>query len=165
VAAATSGGVYLNNPFLQYEKIVELAEFTLRSLRMAEPSTDELLQLAWAAREQAYVPYSGFAVGAALLSSDGRVFTGCNVENISFGLTNCAERVAIGTAIAAGVKEFTVVAVVSDSGEPVVPCGACRQVLAEFAPHLRVISATKSGGRREWQLDQLLPQARQGILG
>jgi cytidine deaminase len=126
---------------------------------------DELLQQAWRVREQAYVPYSRFAVGAALLSRDGQVFTGCNVENISYRLTNCAEQVAIGTAVASGVKEFTVVAVVSESDEPVVPCGACRQVLAEFSPALRVISETRSGRRAEWRLDELLPQARQGIRG
>jgi cytidine deaminase len=123
-----------------------------------------LLEAAWEARERAYVPYSAFAVGAALEALDGRVFTGCNVENISFGLTNCAERVAIGSAIAAGAREFSLLAVVSDSEVPVVPCGACRQVLAEFAPDLRIISATKAGATREWNLAQLLPSPRDGIL-
>ncbi len=124
----------------------------------------ELVEMAWAAREKAYVPYSGFAVGAALASPDGQVFAGCNVENISFGLTNCAERVAIGTALAAGVREFSSLAVVADSEEPVVPCGACRQVLAEFAPSLEIISSTKAGKIAEWNLTTLLPSPRQGIL-
>jgi cytidine deaminase len=127
-------------------------------------TVEELVATAWAAREKAYVPYSGFAVGAALASPDGQVFSGCNVENISFGLTNCAERVAIGTALAAGVREFSSVAVVADSEEPVVPCGACRQVLAEFAPSLEIISSTKSGRTEKWNLATLLPSPRQGIL-
>ncbi len=124
----------------------------------------DLISKAWEARGKAYAPYSSFAVGAALRAGDGRVFTGCNVENVSFGLTNCAERVAIGSAIAAGAREFSLLAVVSDSDVPVVPCGACRQVLAEFAPDLEIISATKAGATREWNLAQLLPSPREGIL-
>ncbi|MBA2433114.1 MAG: cytidine deaminase [Chthoniobacterales bacterium] len=124
----------------------------------------DLISKAWEARGKAYAPYSSFAVGAALRAGDGRVFTGCNVENVSFGLTNCAERVAIGSAIAAGAREFSLLAVVSDSDVPVVPCGACRQVLAEFAPSLEIISATKAGATREWNLAQLLPSPREGIL-
>ncbi len=122
------------------------------------------MAMAWAAREKAYAPYSGFSVGAALLAVDGRVFTGCNVENISFGLTNCAERVALGSAIAAGAREFELLVVVSESAVPVVPCGACRQVLAEFAPDLQVVSAMRVGDSAEWKLAALLPSPRQGIL-
>lgn len=88
---------------------------------------------------QAYAPYSKFPVGAALLAADGRVFTGCNVENASFGLTMCAERVAIGKAISEGVRHFTAVAIVAEKLKPCPPCGACRQVLAEFGPHLLVL--------------------------
>ncbi|MBC7979578.1 MAG: cytidine deaminase [Armatimonadetes bacterium] len=123
---------------------------------------DRLLQAAWLAREAAYAPYSNFTVGAALLASDGRVFVGCNVENISYGLTNCAERVAIGAAIAAGAREFLGIAVVADTDVPISPCGACRQVLAEFAVP-RVQMACR-GEMVEFRLDDLLPRASTGIL-
>ncbi len=126
---------------------------------------DTLIQAARNARIHAYAPYSKFAVGAALISEDGAVFTGCNVENISFGLTVCAERACISKAIEDGKRKFIAIAVVSDSKEPVVPCGACRQVLAEFSPELRVISCTTNGEVAEFALDTLLPSARQGILG
>ena len=125
----------------------------------------ELISAAQAAREKAYAPYSGFKVGAALLTEDGRVFTGSNVENVSFGLTMCAERVAVGTAVQAGAMTFRAIVVVSDSTEPVVPCGACRQVLAEFAPDLEIVSATVNGKATGFNLATLLPVPRQGILG
>jgi cytidine deaminase len=127
-------------------------------------SEESVINAAREVRLAAYAPYSHFAVGAALLSPGGRLFTGCNIENISFGLTICAERVALGTAIAAGVTEFSLLAIVSDSGEPVVPCGACRQVLAEFAPNLRVVSSNLGGLTAEFGLDVLLPRPTQGIL-
>lgn len=123
---------------------------------------DELVKAAWQAREAAYAPYSNFAVGAALLAKDGRIFLGCNVENISYGLTNCAERVAIGSAVAAGVREFLGVAVVADTGVPISPCGACRQVLAEFGVP-RVMLANRNE-RIEFSLAELLPRASSGIL-
>lgn len=123
---------------------------------------DELVKAAWQAREAAYAPYSNFAVGAALLAKDGRIFLGCNVENISYGLTNCAERVAIGAAVAAGVREFLGVAVVADTGVPISPCGACRQVLAEFGVP-RVMLANRNE-RIEFSLAELLPRASSGIL-
>lgn len=123
---------------------------------------DQLVQAAWQAREAAYAPYSNFAVGAALLAVDGRIFLGCNVENISYGLTNCAERVAVGAAIAAGAREFVAVAVVADTGVPISPCGACRQVLAEFGVP-RIMLANR-GERLEFGLDELLPRATSGIL-
>ncbi len=116
------------------------------------------------ARELAYAPYSKFKVGAALVASDGRVFEGCNVENLSFGLTMCAERVAIGRAIAEGVREFSAIAIVADTKEPVSPCGACRQVLAEFAPDLKIILSTLEGKTEEWRLSALFPRAATGIL-
>ena len=123
---------------------------------------DELVKAAWQARETAYAPYSNFAVGAALLAKDGRIFLGCNVENISYGLTNCAERVAIGAAVAAGVREFLGVAVVADTGVPISPCGACRQVLAEFGVP-RVMLANRKE-QIEFSLAELLPRASSGIL-
>jgi len=125
----------------------------------------ELLGISNRVRSEAYAPYSRFAVGAALLASDGQVFTGCNVENISFGLTMCAERVAVGSAVASGSKQFELLAIVSDSAEPVVPCGACRQVLAEFAPDLRIVVSNLAGETAEFRLTELLPSPRQGILG
>ena len=123
---------------------------------------DRLVEAAWQAREMAYAPYSKFAVGAALLARDGRIFAGCNVENISYSLTNCAERVAIGAAVASGVRDFLAVAVVADTGVPISPCGACRQVLAEFRVP-RVMLANRNE-RLEFTLEQLLPRASSGIL-
>lgn len=123
------------------------------------------IQAAREVREHAYAPYSNFKVGAALVAEDGQVFTGCNVENLSFGLTMCAERVAIGKAIAAGVRRFTAVAVVADTEKPVSPCGACRQVLAEFAPDLKIILSTLDGKVEEFSLSELFPRAATGILG
>jgi cytidine deaminase len=96
------------------------------------------------------------------LAEDGRIFLGCNVENISYGLTNCAERVAIGAAVAAGVRRFSAVAVVAETKLPISPCGACRQVLAEFRVP-RVILANREG-RLEFRLEELLPRASSGIL-
>lgn len=126
--------------------------------------TPDLLELAIHVRTHAHAPYSNFAVGAALECSDGSVFTGCNVENISFGLTMCAERVAIGNAIAAGKKDFRCIAIVADTDLPVSPCGACRQVMAEFSPNLRIVLSTLKGNSSEFTLDQLLPRASTGIL-
>lgn len=123
---------------------------------------DSLIKAAWETREKAYAPYSKFHVGAALLAEDGRVFTGCNVENLSYGLTNCAERVAIGAAVAAGVRRFRAVAVVADTSAPISPCGACRQVLAEFGVP-RVLLANRAE-QIEFTLEELLPRAATGIL-
>lgn len=117
------------------------------------------------ARSAAHAPYSHFSVGAGLLAESGKVYSGCNVENISFGLTMCAERVAVGSAIADGCRDFVFLALVSDSQEPAVPCGACRQVLAEFNPNLRIVSQNLKGETAEFCLSQLLPAPSQGILG
>jgi cytidine deaminase len=125
---------------------------------------DELVSMAWDARTRAYVPYSGFGVGAALLCANGRIFTGCNVENLSFGLTICAERAAVTAAITAGERLFTRIAIVADSREPISPCGACRQVLAEFAPTLAICSTNLQGEIFISDLGQLLPRAATGIL-
>lgn len=118
--------------------------------------TDEtLLELAIQARKRSYSPYSNYAVGAALLCSDGRIFQGCNIENASFGLTNCAERTAIFKAISEGAQEFVAIAIAAEGSAPW-PCGACRQVLNEFAPDIRVL-VTWDGHVEEEPLSKLLP--------
>jgi cytidine deaminase len=120
---------------------------------------EALLEAAIAARLQAYAPYSGFFVGAAVLAG-GRVFSGCNVENAAYGLTNCAERTAILKAVSEGVRKIEAMAVVADSPGPVSPCGACRQVIAEFATgDVPVYTANLSGMRRTWTVKELLPGA------
>ncbi|MEN3010811.1 MAG: cytidine deaminase [Candidatus Bipolaricaulaceae bacterium] len=117
----------------------------------------ELVRKAVEARAHAYAPYSRFAVGAALLAKDGRIFTGCNVENASYGLTVCAERVALFKAVSEGVREFLAIAVACGE-EACAPCGACRQVLYEFAPDLFVIMADGEGKTwRAARLAELLP--------
>jgi cytidine deaminase len=121
-----------------------------------------LLEVAWEARERAHAPYSKFHVGAALLAADGRIFPGCNVENLSYGLTNCAERVAIGSAISAGARQFLAIAVVADTRVPISPCGACRQVMVEFGVP-RVMLANRTD-REEFLMEELLPRASAGIL-
>ncbi|WP_078552783.1 cytidine deaminase [Bacillus alkalicellulosilyticus] len=121
---------------------------------------DILLEEAKKARKRAYVPYSKFKVGAALLTKDGDVFHGCNIENASYGLTNCAERTAIFKAISEGENEFQAIAVIADSPRPVPPCGACRQVLVEFCPPtMKVILSNLEGIRKEITVSELLPGA------
>ncbi|MBE2204461.1 MAG: cytidine deaminase [Chthoniobacterales bacterium] len=123
-----------------------------------------LIRAAREVRENAYAPYSGFSVGAALLCEDGSVFSGCNVENLSFGLTQCAERVALGSAVAAGNRKIRCLAIIADSEEVLSPCGACRQVLAEFDPALTILAANLHGKVEEFSLGVLLPRAAKGIL-
>jgi cytidine deaminase len=117
-----------------------------------------LLSRAVEARRGAYAPYSGFAVGAALADADGTIWTGANVENASYGLSMCAERTAIFHAVAGGARSFTAIAVAGPDGVRTLPCGACRQVLSEFAPALRVIY-DDGGSLREVPLSALLPDA------
>jgi homotetrameric cytidine deaminase len=124
----------------------------------------DLIRSALDARLRAYAPYSKFAVGAAVQCKSGAVFAGSNIENISYGLTICAERVGIGTAVAAGEREFVAIAVVADTIEPIVPCGACRQFLAEFSPDLIIVSATVEGDCKVENLSHLLPKPKRGIL-
>jgi cytidine deaminase len=129
---------------------------------MNDTERHELIQSALDAQKRAFCPYSNFPVGAALRTASGRIYQGVNVENASFGLTICAERVAAGTAIANGEREFTAIAVVSRGG--VSPCGACRQFLAEFAPNLAIVmvdSLNPNEGHHA-TLDRLLPSRFEG---
>lgn len=126
---------------------------------ISDQDREALVAAAGEARERAYAPYSGFQVGAALLSDDGSRFTGANVENASYGLSMCAERTAVFHAVAEGVRRLRAVAVVASNKEPTWPCGACRQVLYEFGPDLVVISEGKGGRREERSLADLLPEA------
>lgn len=119
-----------------------------------------LLEASKTAREKAYVPYSKFPVGAALLTKDGEVFLGCNIENASFGLTNCAERTAIFKAVSEGKKEFVAIAISGDTEGPISPCGACRQVLAEFCDKdMPVYLTNLKGNVLETTVAELLPGA------
>lgn len=117
-----------------------------------------LINAALQARVMAYVPYSHFPVGAAVLGESGRIYNGCNVENASYGLTNCAERTAIFSAVAAGEQSLTALAVVADTQQPTAPCGACRQVIAEF--HIdTIIMSNLKGDTLTVTLQELLPYA------
>ena len=118
---------------------------------------DTLVSAATEAREKAFAPYSGFRVGAALLAEDGTVVSGCNVESASYGLTICAERVALVKGISDGHRRFTRVAVVADTDRLTPPCGACRQLLWEFAPDATVILANLKGATAEFAMRDLLP--------
>ena len=119
-----------------------------------------LVKEALAAREMAYIPYSGFAVGAALLTKEGKIYTGCNIENASYPLTNCAERTAIFKAVSEGDKDFQTIIVTADTEGPVSPCGACRQVLVEFCePEMPVVLTNKKGDIKETTVSELLPGA------
>jgi len=122
------------------------------------PSTKDLIASAKMAQKAAYAPYSKFKVGAALLGKSGRIFTGCNVENASYGLACCAERNAVFKALSEGEREFRAIAIVSDSPKPTAPCGACRQVLNEFAPDISVIMPGKKRTIKT-TLKKLLPFA------
>ncbi len=122
---------------------------------MIETHENELIAAAANARAHSYAPYSRYAVGAAVLTSSGRIFTGCNVENASFGATVCAERVALWKAVSEGEREFVAIAVVTVNGGS--PCGLCRQVMAEFAPRALVIVADQAGRRRMMTVEELLP--------
>ena len=120
-----------------------------------------VLEAALAVRDQAYAPYSRFAVGAAVQAKSGVIYSGCNVENASYGVTMCAERIALFQAIAAGEREFSLLAVVADTPQPVAPCGACRQVMAEFGVDI-IVLANLAGDVSVYRLEELLPAAFRG---
>ncbi len=119
----------------------------------------EILNMAKEASEKAYAPYSRFAVGAALECANGKVFTGCNIENAALGSTICAERVAIGKAVSEGERNFVRIAIYGEGKEYCMPCGTCRQVLAEFAKDMEVLCARATGGYVSYRLKELLPHA------
>ncbi len=139
------------------EQMRAMEEKALNAAGVARVTDEELIALAHEAMKNAYTPYSKFNVGACLLAKDGRTFTGCNIENASYGGTNCAERTALFKAISEGAREFTTIAIATEKALAW-PCGICRQVLNEFAPDLRII--TVCGDQRgEMTLPQLLPEA------
>lgn len=124
---------------------------------VSERALADLMQAAREAMSRAYAPYSGFPVGAAVLADNGVTHVGVNVENVSYPLAVCAERTAVGTAVATGARRLLAVAVASQGEPPATPCGACRQVLAEFNPSLVVLVGGPSGPWAHYTLDQLLP--------
>ena len=119
---------------------------------------DKLIEAARGARKNAYARFSGFEVGAALLAADGKIVTGCNVENSSFGLTMCAERTAVFKAVSEGYRDFLAIAIYSQSVQPARPCGACRQVLYEFNPDLEIACANTMGVIDKFRLSELFPE-------
>lgn len=121
------------------------------------PDFDRLVSAARAAREHAVAPYSGFRVGAALATRDGRIFSGCNVENASYGLTVCAERVALLKALSEGAREFAAIAVVADTASPTPPCGPCRQLLWEYCGDIPVTLANLDAVTAHHTMRELLP--------
>lgn len=123
-------------------------------------NTELLIKEANEAQKHAYVPYSNFPVGAALLTKDGKVYHGCNIENAAYGVTNCAERTALFKAISEGEKDFVMLAVIADTDRPVPPCGACRQVIAELCPkNMKVVLTNRNREIKEITVAELLPFA------
>ena len=118
----------------------------------------DLLKIAKNAQKNAYAPYSKFKVGAALLCKSGKIYTGCNIENISFGLTVCAERVALFKAVSEGVKDIKIMVLTCSSGERIVPCGACLQAFAEFAPNIDIVSINRKGNVEKKKLKTFLKE-------
>ncbi len=118
---------------------------------------DPLIEAAWAARRQARPDFSGFPVGAALEDSQGRIFGGCNIENVSYGLTICAERVAIFKALSEGGRQFRRIVVVTEAARVTPPCGACRQIIWEFCGDIPVTAMNRAGESKTWRMPELLP--------
>ncbi|MEK4923500.1 cytidine deaminase [Cytobacillus sp. FSL R5-0569] len=130
------------------------------SERKKQLNIDKLIEEAKIARDRAYVPYSKFKVGAALLAVDGTVFHGCNIENAAYSMCNCAERTALFKAYSDGVTEFKMLAVVADTDRPVSPCGACRQVISELcSKEMPVVLTNLNGDTQQLTVEQLLPGA------
>lgn len=119
----------------------------------------ELIKISKTAQQFAYAPYSEFKVGAALLCNDGSVFTGCNIENATYGATNCAERTAVFKAVSEGKRDFDAIAITSSGGRLTFPCGICRQVLAEFSPDIKIILEDENGDIHTFTLPELLPHS------
>ena len=141
-------------------KIKERISHPLRERKKDLVNIEQLIEEAKAAREMAYTPYSKFKVGAALLTKDGTVYKGCNIENAAYSMCNCAERTAIFKAYSEGDKEYTAIAVVADTVRPVPPCGACRQVIAELCPKdMKVVLTNLQGDVSELTVSELLPGA------
>lgn len=128
---------------------------------MKNRSTNEasLREAALRALDNAYAPYSSFRVGAALRTRGGEIVIGCNMENSAYGLAICAETLAVASAVSQGLTDFEEIAIATEDSEPTPPCGACRQVLNEFAPHIKVSSYTRDGKEAVWTLEELLPHA------
>ena len=125
---------------------------------MSDEELGVLRRAAFAALDNAYAPYSGFRVGAALLGDGDKVFAGCNVESAAYSSGICAERGAVAAAVAGGSRSFRGLVVATEAGEPTPPCGMCRQVLVEFSPGLEVVSVTRSGREARWSMRDLLPR-------
>jgi cytidine deaminase len=130
-----------------------------RTMSLSSRQRRRLVAAARQSAQAAYAPYSKFRVGAAVLTAAGRIFTGCNVENVSYGLACCAERTAVFKAVAGGARKITAVAVYTPTPKPTLPCGACRQVIHEFGPKAVILCACRSREPIETTLDQLLPGA------
>ncbi|MBE6112717.1 MAG: cytidine deaminase [Peptococcaceae bacterium] len=126
-----------------------------------EDNWDALIEAAWKAREMAYAPYSGFQVGAAVQTASGSIYGGCNIENVSYGLTNCAERTAMFQAVANGERQLQRIVVCADTPEPVSPCGACRQVMQELGPQMEVLLINREGRQIHTTVAELLPYSFQ----
>lgn len=121
------------------------------------PNWSQLIEAAWQARENAFAPYSGFRVGAAVESANGKIYGGCNIENVSYGLTNCAERTAMFQAVANGERELVRMVVCADTPEPITPCGACRQVMVELGSQMEVLLINKAGKQILTSVEKLMP--------
>jgi cytidine deaminase len=128
-------------------------------MKRASEKDASLREAAFRALDNAYAPHSNFRVGAALRTRDGQLISGCNIENSAYGLAICAETLAVAYAVSQGLTEFDEIAIATDDSEPTPPCGACRQVLNEFAPNIKVSSYTRDGKEAIWTLDELLPHA------
>lgn len=126
---------------------------------MSEESLQELIEIAKTARLHSIAPFSDFLVGAAVRTAAGKVYTGCNVESASYGLTVCGERVAIWKALSEGERDFTELAIVADTESLTPPCGTCRQIIWEFAKHAKIILANLDGETQECSIKELLPRA------